>query len=136
MGKQNLRGVYAVFAEGGLVGLDQSGLSDGGGGLFFMNGLWAAAPAQALHAAGDRAGGDENDFASLFAQAGDLASPVADGIQVEACAVVGDECRADLDDQALGVGEAGLAHASSVVPSSSSLAISGMAICSRASWMA
>src|SRR5574343_240865 len=104
VGEQDLRGVQSVLVEGGLVGLNQAGLADGGGGLLFMNGLWATAPAQALHTAGDGAGGDEHNLTSFAAQRCDLARPGADGGKVETAPVVGDERRADFDDEAFGVG--------------------------------
>src|SRR5574343_430187 len=97
VGEQDLLGVQAVLVEGGLVGFDQSGLADGGGGLLFMNGFRAAAPAQALYAAGDGTGGNDDDFLALLAQEGDLACPVTDGGEIEAAPVVGDERRADFD---------------------------------------
>src|SRR5574343_1019006 len=133
VGEQDLGGVQAVLVEGGLVGFDQSGLPDGGGGLLFMNGFRAAAPAQALDAAGDGPGGNQYDFLALLAEGGDLPGPVADRSEVQAATVVGDERRADFDDEAFGVGKAGLGHHSSVIDSLSSVSssgISGRSICS------
>jgi hypothetical protein len=60
-------------------------------------------PAEALHACGDGAGADQDDFTAFGAQAGNLAGPVGKGFDSEAFAVVGHEGAADLDDQSAGV---------------------------------
>jgi hypothetical protein len=44
----------------------------------------------------------------LLAQGGDLACPVVDRVKIQPGAVVGDEGRADFDDEAFGVGEVGI----------------------------
>src|SRR5574343_699981 len=98
-----------------------------------MHALRALFPAEALHAAGDGAGGDQNHFLAVAAQGADLAGPVVDCGEVEAGPVVGDQRRAHFDDQALGLGEAGLVHASSSRSSSLSISASVWAAASAAS---
>jgi hypothetical protein len=78
MGQQDLRGFQAVVEEGGLVGLRQAHLAHGGGGLQLMHGVGPRCPAQALHAGGDGAGGDQQHLAALVVQRGDLARAVGD----------------------------------------------------------
>jgi hypothetical protein len=56
-----------------------------------MHGFRPAAPAQALHAAGDGAGRNQDDLLAGCAQLGDLPGPVADGVEIKAVTVVGDE---------------------------------------------
>jgi hypothetical protein len=60
-----------------------------------------AGPAQALHAGGDGAGGDQQYLAALIMQRGDLACAIGNEGVVQPLAVVGDQRAADLDDEAL-----------------------------------
>ena len=135
VGQQDLRGVQPMLGKGAFIDLRQSHLADGCSCLQFVDQFRPLGPAQALHAAGDGAGRDEDDLLALLANGADLARPVVNRREVEAGAVVGDKGGADLDDQPLGVGEARQAHASSPSASlsSSSSGISGRAICSSAS---
>ena len=55
-------------------------------------------PAEALHALGDRTARHHHDFAALPGEHRHLPAPVADGVGVDAAAFVGDQARADLDD--------------------------------------
>ena len=73
----------------------------------FGDGLGAAIPAQALHTAGNGAGGDEHDFFFVALELGDLFGPGVDGLKVQALAVIGDQSAANLDHQAFGLGDAG-----------------------------
>ena len=73
-----------------MAALGQAHLADGGGGLQLVQLLRARRPAQALHAFGDRPGGDHHDLAARLAQHGHLAAPVADGLGIDASAFVGD----------------------------------------------
>jgi hypothetical protein len=72
-----------------------------------VQGAGALFPAQALHAFGDRAAGNQHHFALHAAQGGDLRGPGGDGVLVEAGAAIGDEAAAYLDDEAARVGEQG-----------------------------
>jgi hypothetical protein len=93
-----LRGVQAVLGEGAFVDLRQAHLADGGGGLQLVHLVRALGPAQALHAAAMAPEDTSTTSLPAFAQCGDLARPVADGVEIEPGAVVGDEGGADLDD--------------------------------------
>ena len=77
---------------------------------------------------------DQHDFFALLLENADLARPVIDGGEVKPRSVVGNQRRADFDDEAFGVGEAGFVHASSLLAvSGSSSSTSGRTICSSAS---
>ncbi len=68
-----------------------------------MHFLRAAGPAEALHACGDGARRDEDDFAAFGPQGCNLPGPVGECLDGKAFAVVGDEGAADFDDKAPGV---------------------------------
>jgi hypothetical protein len=59
----------------------------------------AACPAEALHAFGNGAAGDEHDLSSFLAQARDLFRPAGQCAVVETEAGIGHQPAADLDDQ-------------------------------------
>ena len=107
MGEEQLRGVQTVLHESGFINFDQPGLADGGGSLFFVHGFRPAAPAQALYASGDSTGRNQDDLFAGCAQLGNLPGPVADGVEIKAVTVVGDEGGADFDNKAAGGGEKG-----------------------------
>ena len=107
VGEQDLRGAQAVFREGGLIRLAQAHLAHGGGGLQLVHHRRTLAPAQSRHAFRDRAAGHQHHLPALLAQRGDLRGPVGHGGTVQAAAFVGDERRAHLGDDALGVGDDG-----------------------------
>ena len=147
MGQQYLCGVQAMLAEAGFVHLHQSHLADCGGGLQFVYRAGALFPAQALHALGYRAAGDQHHFPSHFLEAGNLFGPVGDGGMIQPGAAVGDQAAADFDDQAFGIREYGFhgllgcVIAYSTVGSVCSAALSsglsaGARFCSRYSMMA
>ena len=56
--------------------------------------------AESLHAFGNRTGAHQHDFLAERAQLCDLRRPFCDRRMIEAAPVVGDQRRADLDDQA------------------------------------
>jgi hypothetical protein len=109
--EQHLGGAQAVAAEAALVALHEPHLPHGGRGLQLVHGLRAARPAEPLHALRDRAARHEDDAAAGAHQRRDLRRPAADGGDVQAAAVVGDQRRAHLDDQRLRVLDG--AHAAS-----------------------
>src|SRR6185503_4471981 len=99
VGQQHLRGLQAVAAEGGLVGLREPHLADGGGGLQLVHGVRAFLPAEALHALGDRAARDQDDLLAHLAERGDLLGEARDGGGIHAAPFIGDERRPHLDDE-------------------------------------
>src|SRR5690606_6873157 len=103
MGKQYLRGAYAVAGERHFVGLYKAHLPDRRRGLEFMHGIGPARPTQARHALGDGAAGNQHHLLALGVQAGDLGRPLLDSVLVYALAFVGDERGAYFDDQAFGM---------------------------------
>ncbi len=107
MGEQQLGGMQAVLHEGSFINFDQPGLADGCRRLFFVHGFRPATPAQALHATGNGTGRNQDDLFAGCAQLGNLPGPVADGAEIKAVTVVGDEGGADFDDQTFGMGETG-----------------------------
>ncbi|MNT43837.1 hypothetical protein D3C72_1803280 [compost metagenome] len=104
MGQQYLGTAQVLFAQLGFVHLHQAHLANGGSGLQLMNLLGALVPAQALHALGNGAAGDHDDFAldAVIAmhQGSKLAAPFGDGAFIQALAFVGDQTGADLDHDA------------------------------------
>ena len=105
MGQQHLRAADAVFAQLGFIHLHQAHLADGSGCLQFMDGLGACVPAQALHAFGNRAAADHDDFTPVLDQGSQLLRPLADGLGIQAAAFVGHQTRPDLDHNAPGVAQ-------------------------------
>nr|GEU28071.1 probable solanesyl-diphosphate synthase 3, chloroplastic [Tanacetum cinerariifolium] len=99
--EQHLRRAEAVGAEAGLVDLRQAHLANGRAGLQFVDVVRAALEAEAQHAFGNRARRHQHHLLAQRAQGGDLRRPAGDGGMVEAAAVVGDQRRADLDDDAV-----------------------------------
>ena len=93
-----------MCGEGVFIDLYQAHLPDGCRRLQFMHGVRPPAPAQPLHAAGDGARRHQHHFLALLSQIRNLPRPFANGFEIEAGAVVGDEGRADLDDKAAGGG--------------------------------
>ena len=65
----------------------------------------AGRPAQPLHALGDRAARDQHDLAAAARTSAAICRPSRRRPRVEAAAFVGDEARADLDDDAPGVAQ-------------------------------
>ncbi len=102
MGQQYLRGFQAVIEESRFIGLCQPHLTDGGGGLQVVHGVRADGPAQTLHAGGNGAGRHQQDLAPFGMQGSDLSSAIRDEIVRQTGPVIGDQCAADLDDNALG----------------------------------
>ncbi len=126
MGEQDLGGVQAVAPKTAFIGLDQAHLANRGGGLQLVQRGRSFRPAQTIDALGDGAAGDQHYFLVLLDQGRDLFSPAGQAGMIQAAAVVGDQAAADLDHDALGEGDDGLAHSCSAV----------RFISSRCSWMA
>ena len=103
--QQHLRRVQAVLHEGGFVRLHETHLADGGRCLQFVDGLRARGPAQSRDAFGDRAGGNQHDLAATAFEQRDFLGPSRDRRVVESPPVVGDQARADLDDETPAVPE-------------------------------
>ena len=112
VGQQYLRRLQAMPDESTFVNLRQLHLPDGRTGLQFMHGFRPFAPPQTLHAAGDGAGGNEQNRFALLAQLGNLARPVIDGVEIQSGTVVGDEGGTDLEDKSSGIGKACRCHGS------------------------
>src|SRR5207247_5051206 len=72
--EEHLRRVQAVAAKAALVALHESHLAHGGGSLQLVHGLRPARPAEALHALGNGAAGDEDDSAAFAHEARDRKS--------------------------------------------------------------
>ncbi|CFO00414.1 Uncharacterised protein [Bordetella pertussis] len=104
VGEQDLRGAQAELGEGGFVSLAQAHLAHGGGGLQFVHGRRALAPAQPRHAFGNGAAGNQHDLLALLVQGGDLGCPVAYRGAIEAPAFVGDQRGTHFGDQPIGRG--------------------------------
>ena len=100
VGEQQLRCEQIVRAEARFIGLDQPHLADGGGSLQLVQGVRPPLPAEALHARGDGSAGNQHHFAAHPSQLGDLPGPARERIVVEPPALVGDQARANLDDDA------------------------------------
>jgi len=107
MREQHLGAAQAVLAQLGLVDLGQAHLADGGRGLQLVDLVRAYLPTQALHAFGDGAAGHHHDLTALAHQGGELAAPLADGLVVQAPALVGDEAGSHLDHEAAGIAQDG-----------------------------
>ena len=67
---------------------------------FLVQGVRPPLPAEALHARGDGSAGNQHHFAAHPSQLGDLPGPARERIVVEPPALVGDQARANLDDDA------------------------------------
>ena len=115
VGEEDLRGVDAVRAEGGFVGLGESHLADGCCCLQFVEGGGAARPAEAFDAFGDGAAGNEDDADAALFEGGDLRCPTVEGVLVDAAPFGGDEAGADFDDDQAGLGDVGVFHVFSFV---------------------
>ena len=112
--QQHLGAAQSLLAQLGLVHLDQAHLTDGGSGLQLVDFVRASGPAQALHALGNGATGNHDDFARRAVgrvqrahQRRHLAAPFADRNFVQATALVGDQAGADLDDDAARIAQQG-----------------------------
>ncbi|CAM2152434.1 hypothetical protein PT2222_280081 [Paraburkholderia tropica] len=105
--EQDLRRADVVFGETAFVDLREPHLPDRRRCLQFVDLTRSLAPAEALHALGNRARTDEHDFLALRAQGRDLRGPTADGRMIEPTAVVGDEARTDFHYQTPGIGDDG-----------------------------
>ena len=105
VGEQDLGGADAVRCERGFVGLGDAGLPDGGGGLQFVDGGGAFAPAQPFDAFGDGTAGNEDGLHALFAQFGDLRRPAVECGLVYAFAARGNKAGTDFDDKGADVGK-------------------------------
>ena len=110
MGEQDLGSADAVRCERVFVCLGDAGLPDGGGGLQFVDGGGAFAPAQPFDAFGDGAAGNEDGLHALFAQFGDLRRPAVECGLVYAFAACGNEAGADFDDEESDLGQVVDAH--------------------------
>jgi hypothetical protein len=98
--QQHLRRAQLMRAEAGFVNLREAHLADGGAGLQFVDIGGALLKAQAQHALGDRAGRHQYHLLAQCAQACDLRGPARDGSVIESAAIIGDQRRSNLDDDA------------------------------------
>ena len=107
MREQHLRAAQTLLAQLGLVHLRQAHLADGGGGLQLSHLARALGPAQALHALGDGAAGDHDDFAldAVFTihQCRQLAAPLFNGGLIQTTTFIRNQAGADFDDDATGI---------------------------------
>ena len=117
VGQQHLRGTQLVGAETGFIDLRQAHLADGGASLQFVDIGGTALEAEAQHALGDGARADQHNFLAKRAQAGDLGRPARNGGVVQPAAVVGNQRRADLDDDAGGFLNDGFHNAAALISS-------------------
>jgi len=101
--QQNLRGFESVFAKRGFIHLHQSHLADRRGGLQLVDLVRTGFPAKALHAFCDGTTGNEQDVNAAFAERCNLPDPILDQRVIHTGTVIGDECGADLDDDAFGL---------------------------------
>src|SRR5690606_36264811 len=100
MCQQHLCSTHIVLPETGFVDLCQAHLADSCTGLQLMYARRTLVETEPLHSFGDRTRTDEHDFLAEGTQLDDLLCPLADGDRIQPLAVVGDERRADLDDDA------------------------------------
>jgi hypothetical protein len=105
--EQHLRRVQSQFGKARFPHLHEAHLPDGRCRLQLVHRVRAPAPAQALHAFGDRTGRNDQHLDAALAKPGDLARPVGDGAAIEALARVGEQARADLHDDAPRIRERG-----------------------------
>mgnify|MGYP003346523742 CR=1 FL=1 len=92
--------IYEVHVRDYTIKLTDK-LADGSGGLQFVHRTRPLFPAEALHAFGDRAAGNQYHLAAVFAQRGDLQHPARQRAVVEPLSAVGHEAAADFYDEAL-----------------------------------
>ena len=98
---QHLSDLLAVPGEAPLVDLDQSDLSDGGGGLLLGDRAPGVRPAEPAAADRDRARGHHHHLAAGVLQRGDLARDLAEHA-VAQLAVAGEDGAPHLDHDAPG----------------------------------
>ena len=107
MGQQHLGTGHAFAAQLGLVHLGQPHLTDGSSGLQLMHLGRTRGPAQALHAFGNGAAGDHDDFAldAVFTihQGRQLAAPLFNGGLIQTSTFIRNQAGADFDDDATGI---------------------------------
>ena len=101
--QQHLGGMQLVAAEDRFVGLHQAGLAHGGGSLQLVDGLGPPGPAQALHAFGDGAAGNQHHLLALSDQARDLLRPARKRGVIQSTSIVGDQGAAHFHHHAPGL---------------------------------
>ena len=103
MCEQHLGRLQLVLAQAAFIHLHQPHLANGGGSLQLVNLFGAGMPAQALHALGNRAAADHDDFTALLAQGGQLSAPLANGGGIQSAAFVSNQAGAHFHDDAAGL---------------------------------
>ena len=98
MSEEYLRGMQIVLAKTGFVSLHQSHLSHRSCGLQLMHGVRTLAPIEALHALGNSAAGDEDDFFTEYFKLADLLRPLRQCGMIKSLAAIGDQAATDFND--------------------------------------
>ncbi len=102
MRQQHLRRAQVMLAETGLIDLSQSHLAHRSAGLQLVNAGRPPVETKPLHAFCNRTGADEDSFLAHCAQLCNLLCPFRNGRMVQPLAIVCDERRTNLDDDAFG----------------------------------
>ncbi len=105
-GDEDLSGGDVLRAERLVPGPRQRDLADGGSGLAFLELQGAGAQVEDGAAHGDGAGGNNEDFVAVLAQAGDVAGEALQPVALETGFPVDEQGGTDLDDNPLVGGEA------------------------------
>ncbi len=83
MGEQNLRRVDIMRGKRIFISLSDAHLTDGGGGLQFVERLGAARPAQPFDALGNGAAGHKNHLHAALVELGDLRCPLRQRLLID-----------------------------------------------------
>ena len=105
VGEQNLGTAHATSAQLGFVHLHQTHLAHRRCSLQLVQLFGTLRPAQTLHAFGHSARADHDHFATSLHQLCQLLAPVANGLFVQATALVGDQARTHLHHDAAGIAQ-------------------------------
>src|ERR1019366_3133846 len=96
-----------MLAEAAFIGLHQTHLTDRRSGLQIVYRSRTSAPAEALHAFGNRAGRYQHHFATAGVERGDLTRPIAQRVEVQSRTLIRHQAAAYFDDDALALGQYG-----------------------------
>src|SRR5690606_9115714 len=108
--EEDLGRVQAVGGEGLVVRLDESALTDGGGGLEFGQVGGASFPAKTTDAGGDGPAAHQDDLPPVEPEAGQLVGDGGDAGVVEGAVLAGEDAAADLHHDGVGGGHDFLAN--------------------------
>ena len=97
--QQHLGGRHAARAQQLVVDLVELALADRAGGLQLVDGARPHRERHHPHPAGDRAAGDDDQLAAGVVQLGELVADPAEHVGAHLAAAVGDDARAQLDDE-------------------------------------